>query len=256
MKTLRLDEILDHYRQQYADLPGYFDLESQVVWDFFLRAQADLGVNGDFLEIGVYKGKSAILAALHLRGGETAVLVDHNPVPETRAVLEKVRPGANVYIESLSSEAAFNSGVTARAGRFRWCHVDGDHTGYSALQDIQLCASVLAPNGILVVDDFFNFRYPQLTASVYRFLFDHPIEWKMVFAGANKAYLCHAAVYRTYETIIRKYLIMQCKQYGLTLCKSSYVSDWGSFSVQPAYGGPVFVGMDDRPQDGPEEAVY
>lgn len=99
VKTLRIDEILEHYHQQYGDVPGFFGLESQAIWDFFLRAQADLGVGGDFLEIGVYKGKSAILAALHLRQSENAVLVDLNPVPETRAVLEKVRPGANVYIE-------------------------------------------------------------------------------------------------------------------------------------------------------------
>lgn len=256
MNTLRLDEILDHYHRQYVDVPGFFGVESQAIWDFFLRAQAEMGIVGDFLEIGVYKGKSAILAALYLRQDEHAVLVDVSPVPETRAVLEKIRPGANVYLESLSTEAAFNSEITARAGRFRWCHVDGDHTGYSALHDIRLCASVLAPNGILVVDDFFNFRYPQLTASVYRFLFDHPIEWKMVFAGANKAYLCHSAVYRTYEAIIRKWLIMLCKEYDLTLCKSSYVSDWGSYSVTPAYGGPAFIGMDDRPQDGLEDATY
>jgi hypothetical protein len=256
VKTLRLDEILAHYHQNYADVPGFFLLESQAIWDFFLRAQADLGVNGDFLEIGVYKGKSAILGALHLREGEAAVLVDLNPVPETRAVLEKVRPGANVYLECPSTEAAFNREITARAGRFRWCHVDGDHTGYSALHDIRLCASVLAPKGILVVDDFFNFRYPQLTASVYRFLFDHPIEWKMVFAGANKAYLCRAAHYRTYEAIIRKDLITLCKQHDLTLCKSSYASDWGSYSATPTYGGPAFIGMDDRPQDGLEDAVY
>ena len=105
-----------------------------------------------------------------------------------------------------------------------------------------------------MVDDFFNFRYPQFNCSVYRFLFDHQIEWKIVFAGANKAYLCRAAVYRTYEAIIRKSLIALCKELNLTLCKSSYVSDWGSYSITPAYGGPVFVGMDDKPQDGPEQA--
>lgn len=256
MRTLRLDEILDHYHQKYADIPGFFGPESMAIWDFFLRAQADLGVTGDFLEIGVYKGKSAVLAALYLRQSENAVLVDLNPIPETRAVLEDVRPGANVYLECRSTEAAFNSEIAARAGRFRWCHVDGDHTGYSALHDIRLCAGVLAPNGILVVDDFFNFRYPQLTASVYQFLFDNPIEWKMVFAGTNKAYLCHAAVYRTYEAVIRKGMSQVCKDHNLTLCKSSYVSDWGSYSVTPTYGGPAFVGMDDRPQDGPENAVY
>jgi len=253
---LRPDEILDYYHRNYGDVPGFFGPESQAIWDFFLRAQVDLGVIGDFLEIGVYKGKSAILAALHLRQDEDAVLVDCCPVPETRAVLERVRPGANVYLECQSIEAPFNSEITARAGRFRWCHVDGDHTGYSTMHDIELCASVLSPKGVLVVDDFFNFRYPQLTASVYRFLFDHPIEWRIVFAGANKAYLCRAAVYQVYEAVIRAALITLCGEHGLTLCKSSYVSDWGSYSVTPAYGGPVFAGMDDRPLDGPEKAVY
>jgi hypothetical protein len=58
--------------------------QTTAIWDFLLTQQRNLGVMGDFLEIGVFKGKSALLAALYLQLGELALLVDVNEMDSVR----------------------------------------------------------------------------------------------------------------------------------------------------------------------------
>ncbi len=78
---------LTRYANTYGAVEGFMMPETTVIWDFLLTTQRKLNVAGDFLEIGVFKGKSTLLGALYLRHGELALLVDIN---EIRSVCDEI----------------------------------------------------------------------------------------------------------------------------------------------------------------------
>ena len=67
---------LNRFRDEFSDVPGFLMPESEVVWDYLLSAQNQMGVIGDPLEIDVFEGRSEYLASLYMKRGETIVLVD------------------------------------------------------------------------------------------------------------------------------------------------------------------------------------
>ncbi len=244
-----VNSMLARYLKEFPNIPGFFTPESMAVWEFLLGAQDELRVRGDFLEIGVYKGRSAALGALHLRPEESCVLIDINSVDDVARMIRSFHPANNITLQCYSAEAFHHPEVRNRAGKFRWLHVDGDHTGYSTLQDIRLAESVMSPAGIICVDDFFNFRYPQLTAAVYRFLFERSIDFRMLLCAENKCYICRAGAYAMYERLIRARFAPVCVKNKRQLNKTSYSSDWGCFSMSWHEGGPDIQGIDTNPSE-------
>jgi len=233
-----------------------------VLWDFFFAAQARLGVSGDFLEIGVYKGRSAVLGALYLRAEERAIFVDINLPEEIRNLIGRAKPENNIFLERRSGDLLSERALRESPGGFRWCHIDGDHTGYSTADDLHTAAYLIRERGIICVDDFFHFRYPQLTAAVYGFLRDHASRFRMLFCGANKCYICRAGAYAAYERDIRDNLAAQIQAYEsdiranlaaqiqalkTQIYKTSYSSDNGCFSMWVRNSDREVHGMDENP---------
>ena len=76
-KTLELSTNLhQRFLESFSDVPGWFYPESAAIWDTLLSYQTARNVYGNRMEIGVFQGKSAAMAALHSRGEETCILVD------------------------------------------------------------------------------------------------------------------------------------------------------------------------------------
>jgi hypothetical protein len=240
---------LKRYQTEFSDIPGFFQFESMVLWDFFFIAQDRFGVHGDSLEIGVYKGKSAVLGALYMRPEERAIFVDVNLMNEARTLIQGAKPHNNIFLERRSCDLLSDPALRNLSGGFRWCHIDGDHTGYSTAQDIYTASYLIGERGIICVDDFFNFRYPQLTAAVYQFLSDNRLRFRMLFCGANKCYLCRTPAYTAYEDEIRKNLAKQVRTYDLKLqiYKTSYSYDNGCFSLWLGDLQRAVYGLDDDP---------
>ncbi len=61
---------------QLDDVPGWFPVLDQTLFNWFLDRQESAGMRGDLLEIGVYMGKSAIFLGRHLRAGEGYTVCD------------------------------------------------------------------------------------------------------------------------------------------------------------------------------------
>ena len=222
---------LERYQREFAEIEGWFLPEAQAAWDFLLLQQAAMGVRGDFIEIGVWQGKSALLGALHLRSDETAILVD---IQELRDVEERIKSLAGPRVSSFVGKSSEfrRSRLFQEVSHCRWFHIEGDHSGFSTATDLEIAAHVVGDRGVICVDDFFSPRYPQLTAAVYRFLFATPT-FRLFLCGTNKAFMCYAADYALYEGLIRKYLAGHMAGAGLsvTISKSSYAHDMGCFSI-------------------------
>ena len=241
----------DRYKRDFSSIEGFFTEEAQAVWDFLFSEQAIMNVAGDFVEIGVYRGKSAILGSLYLRPDETAVLVDINdPVNAEKIILSLRGPKVAKFVGK--SREFPRSQLFRDIYPVRWFHIDGDHSGFSTTTDLEIAAHMLGEQGLICVDDFFNPRYPQLAASVFRFLFSRPT-FKLLLCGANKAFICHASDYALYEDLIRRKLAKHMKLLGMsvTLAKTSYAHDFGCFAIEPRWMDRDNIGRDEDFDDIP-----
>ena len=245
------EDLLARYRSSFPDIPGFFLDDAMFAWDFLLESQTRAGVHGDFFEIGVYKGRSAVLGALYLRPEDWCVLLDIGPVPEAAAMIESFHPRNNQYICCNSTTARGDARVGEHFRRCRWVHVDGDHKGMSVANDLALAADLLHENGIICVDDFFSFRYPQLTMATYKFLFDRQPDFQMFFAGSNKAYICRSSAFRQYDDTLRHHLPAALDRRGLDLQinRSSYAGDGGCFTIAFRFGDRKVLGLDEDPDE-------
>jgi hypothetical protein len=78
-------------------------------------------------------------------------------------------------------------------GRLRYLHVDGGHTASVLRHDLGLAHGIMAPGGIVCLDDMLHAQYPELGATVGRHLADHPD--LAVFCVVDRADLIAAAKY-------------------------------------------------------------
>jgi hypothetical protein len=243
------EDILTRYRSSFPDIPGWFMEEAIFAWDFLLGSQTRAGVQGDFFEIGVYKGRSAVLGALHVRPEDWCVLVDINPMPEAAAMIGSFRPRNNKYICCTSTAARDDARVGEHFHRCRWVHVDGDHKAISVANDLALAAELIQEDGIICVDDFFSFRYPHVTAATYRFLFDRQPDFQIFFAGAVKCYICRPSAFRQYDDILRRDLLAAVERSGLKqqVNRTTYASDGGCFTMSWRESERRLVGLDEDP---------
>jgi hypothetical protein len=241
------------YRAKYLVTDGFFLDTAIACWDFLLSAQTSMRLGGDVLEIGVWKGKSAFLAACHMAGGQTLVLNDISPMNE---VIEAIRAmgGPDVLgIQAKSSTLLARPELAGFRGRMRWIHVDGDHTGFTASNDLDVAELFLGESGVICVDDFFNYRYPQVTAMIFAFLARRRPRYRMFLCGARKAYICRAADFEFYDSMVRKYLGGHLRAAGIsaTIHRSTHAFDDGCFSIGEREQDRDYLGLDRDPSDLP-----
>ncbi len=222
----------------FNDVEGWFSLDSAALWDALLEYQASLKLGGHIFEIGVFKGKSAAMLALHMAKDENLLLVDPWTLDDVvRNRLLAVKPD-NLLFCPMPSTAVWSSQVI-QTGRFsfRWIHVDGEHSGVAVDNDLRLANELLHDKGVLVVDDFFNPAYPQITWSTIRFLDKHRYELAPFLCGFNKLYICRPAALKDYLSFVKDHILEQMTERGreAILYKTTYPSDLNCFGIGPHY---------------------
>lgn len=239
-------ETLRRYHDACAELPGWFTEDSAAVWDCLLAFQRAQAVKGHAFEIGVYHGKSAALTALHLRPDEDLVLVDPYRLDQARAKLAELRRREPICHPCRSSRLS-SANLSPFAGRCRWVHVDGEHTGFACAHDMGLADRLLDDKGILVVDDFFSPRYPQVTAAVLAYLQAHPFSLRLFLCGFFKAYLARPPFAGEYLRYVRDGLLadLRARDHGerIALFKTTVPDDMNCFGMA-RHEGTDMVGLD------------
>jgi hypothetical protein len=238
------------YRQRFSKVEGFFADGSQAVWDFALGIQGSMAVGGGFMEIGVWKGKSAFMGALYMRQDEPVVLVDIHDVSGVVDEIRTFHPENVASFTGKSSSFRMSELYQQNRGAIRFFHVDGDHSGFGTYGDIVLASEMVGKHALISIDDFGNMRYPQLHAAIYKFLFARP-DFRMVLCGENKAYLCRTEDFALFDELIRKYLVAHAAGLGCrwTLARTSYAHDFGCFAIQDPIEGRPLIGRDEDPDD-------
>ena len=164
-----------------AHIPGWFNIDDCMHFHLILTIQSWLSIEGDLFEIGSYHGRSTALMCRYLRGRERMLVCDAfetptedhyaNPPSADRLksnVLDTnpdLDPNQLVIHQCLSPDLRLGD-----EERFRFMHIDGGHSSEIALSDLTLAKRHLADRGVIVVDDYHNRQWPEVTAGVDRFL--------------------------------------------------------------------------------------
>jgi hypothetical protein len=204
MKPLAAMTIAANCRQ----VEGWFSLEAAMLFAWIDELQRARGVAGDFFEIGVHRGRSAILLSHLVQPGESLGICDL--FGEQTANLSRSGSGDRAKFETNMRRFAAPAATLrvfakpssllspAEIGdRCRFFHVDGGHNADEALGDLELAAACLVADGVIVVDDPFRGEWPGVTEAIVRFLDARP-EFTAVAVGFNKLVLAAGAAADSY----------------------------------------------------------
>jgi len=259
--TGSLDPKIARYRalrRAFDRTEGWCTDISAPVWDAMLVHQRDTGVRGDMLEIGVYRGKSALLLAGHVDPQtERLFLVDPRMDEDgVRHTLERARPEAGPALRFLHIESTEVVTSEARSvrGRLRWVHIDGSHATACVLADLASAHDLLAEDGVAVLDDFFDIGYPHLTETVFRYLGAHPENFALFLAVGNKGYLARPQAAPHYRQYCLHSLVgdLEARGVEMALWKSGLPGEIDCFALKPR----EFVGQRLRGIDGDPNRIY
>jgi hypothetical protein len=147
---------------------GPFPLESAFTWSTLLSCQSASGLRGDMLEIGVEFGTSGFLMLESLAPDEQATFIDIAATQEWRAGM--AGPYSDKTNVQFMTGNSLHMNVADMPSQCRWIHIDGGHLYQHVANDLALTADSLAEGGVIVLDDFFEIRWPDVTAAILQFL--------------------------------------------------------------------------------------
>jgi len=206
---------VDHYLDRgYAKVTGMSSRFAAAVCCGLMRIQSALGVAGPIAEIGPFEGRFFIALAHALAPDEQALAIDLFDWPnpevadrfEANCVLHGIAPERRITWKQDSRSIA-PAALVAKLGdrRVRFFHIDGEHSRATLGKDLELATAVLAPGGVIVLDDMLHPGYPTLMVAVHDYLGRHPemcvlciIDRESVVA-ATKFVLCHTDWFKRYE---------------------------------------------------------
>ena len=241
----------DKYMEHFSDVPGWFEQPAIALWDSLLTFQKQSESNGHFVEIGVWKGRSAALMALHCEENESCVFVDVKEMEEARSRITEIVPKARcIYIQKHSQQLIYQPEILEIAGKARWVHIDGEHTSEAVMRDLDSADILIKRGGMVVVDDFFSPAYPQVTQAVFQYLMTRPNRFSLVLSGYQKAYLCRPIAAHAYLEFIKNSLYSEMSSRGfgkITIWKTTEPSEMNTFGITDQYLEFEYRGLDWNP---------
>lgn len=168
--------------------------------------QRDTGIAGSVGEIGVHHGKLFILLALARQAGEGAFAIDvfgdqHLNRDESGRGDRDIFLGnvarwlggpETVTVLQRSSLEVRPEDILAATGPVRLASVDGGHTEDCVVNDLHLMQAVLAPAGVVILDDYFNEFWPEVASGVARYCSDPAARLRPFAISPNKTYFAAA----------------------------------------------------------------
>jgi hypothetical protein len=188
----------------YRELPIPFSVECAISLTLQHQIQEALGFKGDFLEAGVQHGGTAFLSLMAGRPGEKHVLIDMERS-------QRFTDGTNKMPASVRAEIDFRECMTSsptladvEKRKFRWIHIDAGHLYDEVAYDIKRYAPLLSDEGIIVLDDFFQWRWPEVTEAIQEYFSENRKHFAPLVMGFNKISFCRVGMHETYLKEIEK----------------------------------------------------
>lgn len=195
-----------YLKRGYSRIDGWLFPYSARFIDSLLDLQLEAGVHGAVGEIGVHHGKLFILLALGRRPDETAFAIDvfgHQHLNSDASgagdreiflahAQRWLGNTARLQVLQRSSLEVRPEDILQHSGPVRMASIDGGHTEECVINDLMLIQSVLAPKGVVILDDFFNEFWPEVSSGVARYLLDPAARLRPFALTPNKTYFAAA----------------------------------------------------------------
>lgn len=188
-----------------------------------------------------------MMIALHGNDGELCLYVDPALHPQTEMMLQESTAAECIFIRDQSITLHRSPLLVSHARTFRWIHIDGEHSGTTVYEDLKMGCQLLGESGILVVDDFFNPVWPQITKAAFDFCSRHSQELALFLCGDNKGYFCRPRHMPLYMNYIRQQMFgdMQARDEGdISLCKTTVPDDMNCYGIVNRFKDRDYVGPD------------
>jgi len=238
------------YRRIAGGIEGWFGDGAMAVWDSLLAFQRRERISGNMLEIGVHHGKSAALMAMYAEPGNKVLLVDHGlKTPQIEKALTAAKPAQGVEFITVhgdSRELAVNPLVSETFRSHCLIHIDVEHSAGAVTSDMRIANHLLAKDGVLVVDDFFSWLYPQVTEAVLRYVRLFPDDFALFLCGFNKAYLARPHFVHQYLRFCAEELpgAMEARGQDTTVGKTTFPAEMNTFGIGQRFQDKALRGPD------------
>jgi|GEM_PF-913520 len=187
-----------------ATVPGWLEDYAALRSMDLLALQERAPVTGSLLEIGVAWGRyfslllrSAVRTGERIVGVDTFAFVSADTVRELMAVIAD--PASIELVVSRSVDLCADDLRSMLGSEPRFISVDGSHEREDVHWDLELCEALVAPLGIVAVDDFLNPITLGVNEGVHRF-FAAPRRLVPFAYTANKLFLSRPAAARRYAS--------------------------------------------------------
>jgi predicted O-methyltransferase YrrM len=199
----------------YDKVPGMSSRFAAAVCGRLLRLQTQFGITGPIAEIGAFEGRFFIALAHALEQGEVAIGIDLFDWPNS-GVLDRFEANCDRHgVErnrrvtwKTDSRTMSPADLLARAGgqKLRFFHIDGEHSRDALTRDLDRAVTVMAAEGLIVLDDMLHPGYPTLMVAVHQWL-ERNQDWcplavidRETIVAATKFVLCRRSMFKRYET--------------------------------------------------------
>lgn len=190
------------------EVDGWFSSEAAMLFCWIDELHRVQGVTGDIFEIGVHRGRSAVLLSHLLAPGEQLGVCDlfaeqadnvsRSGSGDLKVFETNMRCRGAAYDRLRVFPKASSELSPSEIGeRYRFFHIDGGHNADEALSDLQLAAACTVPGGAILLDDPFRIEWPGVTEAIVRFL-DAATAFAAVAVGFNKLLLTRVEAAEAY----------------------------------------------------------
>ena len=196
---------------------GWLTPLSARVLAFLLDGQAKNGVRGAVGEIGVHHGKLFLVAYLATRKDERAFAIDvfdqqefnldHSGKGNREQFLANVERYAGstdgLVVIASDSLRIQPERILNEAGPARFVSVDGGHTAECTLNDLRLAESCLTGGGIILLDDYFNHHWPDVSVGAAQHFLSADAKTKPFLITPNKVFFAEERYHGMYQNAVR-----------------------------------------------------
>ncbi|WP_158046529.1 class I SAM-dependent methyltransferase [Skermanella pratensis] len=233
------------------NVSGWFYGQDIVAFHTLNGIQMNAGIHGDICELGCFHGKSAI-ALSHLARPEERLHV-YDTFGD--GYYESFRSNMARYAQGLEGRLVINtmelSSLQAPPedslprGTVRFLHIDAGHTHKDVINDLRNFAPLMAPGGIIALDDFYHHQFPGVATAGTEFMLSPEGQHLRPFAGTHyKLYLCDRLWLKFYQKwIYRSKVIPTLSLYNILdvdmlVCFSD--EPWSDERLKAAFDDPAF----------------
>ena len=198
-------------------VPGWLDSRSARVIETLGRYQASERIEGSLGEIGVHHGKLFILLDLLKTKDEIAFAVDlfedqqFNVDGSGLGDFSQLSKNLETFSNGIDRVVVFKRNsmdlsadeILSRCGPARLLSVDGGHTAACTLNDLGLSEAGTTQDAIVVVDDYFNPSWPDVSAGVAQHMLKNTSTLRPFAISPNKLYLARSHCHHRYRAVLR-----------------------------------------------------